>query len=293
MVNLEVRCVADCQAELGESPIWDPRCGEMVWVDILSARLFRHRPGQKTFEQLELSVALTSLGLRRDGGYIATTEREFCIVDDAGAVLRAFGEVEPEAPENRFNDGKVDPLGGFWSGTMNRNLEGVSGALYCFDLNARAAARKVDAGYGVTNGPAFFPDGRVCYHTDTLARVIYAFDFKDGCIGNKRVFARLTDDEGLPDGMTVDVEGRLYVAHFMGAKVSRFLPNGERDLSIPIPAARVTSVAFGGDGLNCLYVTTARAATAASDLGCEPQAGGLFCVEIDAKGLPPAVFTAA
>ena len=293
MANFEVRCVADCQAELGEGPIWDPRRGELVWVDILSARLFRHRPGRNTFEQLELSVALTSLGLRRDGGYIATTEREICIVDDDGAVRRAFGEVEPEAPANRFNDGKVDPLGGFWSGTMNRNLEGVSGALYCFDQNAPAAARKVDAGYGVTNGPAFFPDGRVCYHNDTLARVIYAFDFTDGRIGNKRVFARLMQDEGMPDGMTVDTEGRLYVAHFSGAKVSRFLPNGDRDLSIAIPATGVTSVAFGGDDLSSLYVTTARVATADSALACEPQAGGLFCIELEAKGLPPTVFTAA
>jgi len=195
-----------------------------------------------------------------------------------------IGNPESDRPQNRLNDGKVDPFGRVWAGSKDDSDEQASGALYRLDGDLSFV--RVDDGYQVTNGPTFSPDGRVLYHTDSAARLIYAFDLgADGAISNKRVWLRFEEEWGYPDGMTTDAEGCLWIAHWGGSRISRFSPDGQRMTSIPLPASNITSCAFAGPDLDRLFVTS-------STIDCENEefAGSLFEVETDVRGIAPKGF---
>ena len=162
--------------------------------------------------------------------------------------------VEPHAPNNRLNDGFVDSEGFLWFGSMDDNEEEPSGALY--QLCATGCVTR-DPGYIVTNGPAESPDGRVLYHTDTLAGIIYAFDrTRAGALSNKRVFVRLPPSAGYPDGPSVDIEGNLWTGVFGGWGLQQYSPAGELLRTVRLPCANVTKAAFGDADLKTLYITT-------------------------------------
>ncbi len=150
---------------------------------------------------------------------------------------------------------------------------------------------QVDHGYICANGPTFSPDGAIVYHTDSTLREIYRFDVRpDGSLGDKRVFARFTEEEGYPDGMTTDREGCLWVAHWGGWRITRFRPDGTRDRVVPMPVSQVTSCTFGGDRLDRMFVTSARIGLTDAQLAKEPLAGGLFEIDPGTTGLPtPAI----
>ncbi|MBC8158696.1 MAG: SMP-30/gluconolactonase/LRE family protein, partial [Alphaproteobacteria bacterium] len=190
----------------------------------------------------------------------------------------------------RFNDAKADGQGRLWAGTMDDTESGDnSGVLY--RLDADRSWRAMDHGYGVTNGPAFGIDGKTMYHTDSPARTIYAFDVDDaGQISNKRVFIKFTEEDGYPDGMTMDAQGYLWVAHYRGWRVSRFSPDGQLDRAIALPVAQVTSCVFGGPNLDTLYVTTATQTLGEDERQGQPLAGGLFEIAVGIRGLPSAEF---
>ncbi len=193
---------------------------------------------------------------------------------------------QPEAhlPGNRFNDGKADPSGRVWFGSMDDAEAAVSGSLYRLDPDG--TMELVDTGYGVANGPAISPDGRTLYHADSAARVVYAFNIgPDGALAGKRVHIRFAEAEGYPDGMTVDAEGGLWVAHWDGGRVTRFRPDGRPERHVALPVSRVTSVAFFGTDLDQMAITTA-----AIGRDEEPLAGALFVANADVRGLPPATY---
>ena len=163
---------------------------------------------------------------------------------------------------------------------MDAAIEADTGALYRLDPDFSLS--KHDEGYRVTNGPAFTRDGRTLYHNDTAKRVVYAFPLHaDGSLGERRVFIRFRDEWGHPDGMTVDAEDGLWIAHWGGGRVSRFTPEGELDRSITLPASQITSCVFGGTDLDRLFVTSA-----ADRRDHEPHAGKLFEVEPRVRGVP-------
>lgn len=277
-----VRLVADVHALLGEGPVWVAATQSLWWVDIKGRRLFRLRSGK--LDEWPTPFRIGSIAPREGGGFIAGTEHGFAHVDPEAERFELLFDPEEDRPSNRFNDGKVDRLGRFFAGTMDDGEQAASGAFYRLDKSL--LCRRVDDGYRVTNGPAFSPDGRYMYANDSALRLTYAYTVTpDGTPAGRREFVRWSEDEGYPDGMTVDAEGCLWIAFWDGWCVRRVSPDGERLGEWPMPVARPTSVAFGGLMLDQLFVTSARIGLDDSALAMQPNAGGLFMLEPGVRGI--------
>ena len=191
---------------------------------------------------------------------------------------------ERHLPHSRMNDAAVDRAGRLWAGTMDDREQAPTGCLYRLDPTGQWSRH--DAGYVVSNGPAISPDHDVLYHTDTTRRVIYRFPLAaDGSLGKREEFIAFRDEWGWPDGMATDVEGGLWVAHWGGARLSRFFPDGRLDRSIALPVSQVTSCCFAGPTLERMFVTTA--AIGRDD---EPLGGCLFEVSPGVRGAPTYAF---
>lgn len=288
----DVTCEVDCHCMLGEGPLWDDRTGIVWWVDILTSKLHSFDPKTKQHIERELEDPLTSICKRESGGFVGTGYKGFVLLDNEAQVIRYLGDVEPDIATNRFNDGKVDHMGRLWAGTMDFDCMAKTGALYCLDTDLTWSRHDADHAYIVTNGPAFSPDGKTFYHTDTFAKQVFAFDLNDdGSLSNKSLFIQLNDGEGFADGMTVDNTGNLYVNHYGGSRITRFDPSGRKINHYPMPASCVTSCTFGGVDLDTLYITTATQGVEAEDRwDDEPLAGNLFSIKVDAVGLPASSF---
>jgi xylono-1,5-lactonase len=282
-----MECIADVKAVLGEGPVWVEREQALYWVDIPEGRVFRWSEDDcvRIFETL---TRICSLVPRREGGFIGAGYDGFLDID----LARGIGLIdnpEPELDTNRFNDGKVDRAGRFWAGTMDRFEREASGSLYRLDPDL--AWTRVDSGYRVTNGPAFSLDGRTMYHTDSALQRIYAFDLaEDGSAANRRVFAQFGRGDGYPDGMTVDAEDCLWIAFWDGWCVRRLSPSGERLAELAVPVQRPTSCAFGGTGLDCLFITSASRGLTPGELSAQPSAGGLFVTVPGVGGVAEPLF---
>lgn len=269
-----LRCVADVKAVLGEGPVWVEREQALYWVDIKGRKIFRLGEGEE-LARWDTPFRVGAIAPRDTGGFIAGTEEGFATVDFDRTRFDIIGNPEPDRPDNRFNDGKVDRTGRFWAGTMDDTEKEAAGTLYRLDFDLRWTA--ADDGYRVTNGPAFSPGGRLMYHADSARQIIYAYDVDEGGeLGERTTFARFGENDGYPDGMTVDAEGCLWVAFWDGWCVRRFSPTGECIRIIDLPVQRPTSVAFGGPRLDRLYVTSASIGLDDLALQMQPHAGGLF-----------------
>ncbi|HET9811903.1 MAG TPA: SMP-30/gluconolactonase/LRE family protein [Sphingomicrobium sp.] len=279
------RCVADVGAVLGEGPVWVEAERALYWVDIKGWKIFRlDEGGAVTSWPTPLRVG--SLAPRDSGGFIAGTEHGFAEIDLESGRFHVFANPEPARPGNRFNDGKTDRTGRFWAGTMDNEERAASGALYRLDPDRRW--KLIDDGYRVTNGPAFDPSGTRMYHTDSARQIIYAFDLSSsGEVSHKRVFAEFGEDEGYPDGMTVDAEGHLWVAFWDGWSIRRLSTEGAVIETVKMPVQRPTSCAFGGPALDRLYVTSASIDLDEQALAMQPCAGGLFLLETGVRGMAP------
>jgi xylono-1,5-lactonase len=277
------RAIAPAQAVLGEGPIWVERDQALWWVDIKGGAIFRWREAGGV-ERWAPPLRICSLAPAARGGFVAGTERGFMWADPGAGRYDPIADPEAELPDNRFNDGKVDRSGRFWAGTMDDREEEPRGSLYRLDPDLRWNA--IDSGYMVTNGPAFSPDGRTMYHTDSARRVIYAFELDaDGQACDRRVLVRFGDDDGHPDGMTVDAEGCLWVAVWDGWRLQRLSPGGEMLQAVDLPIQRPTSCAFGGPALDRLFVTSARVGLEENALAVQPLAGALFMIETNVRGI--------
>ena len=277
-------CVSRAGAILGEGPTWSSTENAILWVDIKGRCLHRYCLETGAEEQWDLPERICWVAERVNGGLIAGLDSGFAFIDTTTMSTSQIGHPEGDRPENRFNDAKVDSRGRLWAGTMHDGESEPTGALYCLDPDLRW--RRHDEGYVVTNGPAFSPDGGTLYHCSSATREIFRFDLQDdGTLLNKQRFIRLRPDDGYPDGITVDADGGLWVARWLGWGISRYWPDGRLDRKIPIPVARVTSVTFGGHDLDRLFVTTASIGVAPKDRARQPDAGGLFEVRPGRIGL--------
>ncbi len=283
-----VECIAEVEAVLGEGPVWVEREQKLYWVDIKGRRLFRlDAEGEIVSWNTPLRVG--SLAPRDSGGFVAGTDQGLAWVDPERDRYEVFARPEPDRPDNRFNDGKVDRSGRFWAGTMDDKERAAAGALYRLDPGCEPV--RVDDGYQVTNGPAFSPDGRIMYHNDSGRQLVYAFDVDDeGGISNRRILARFGEGQGYPDGMTVDREGCLWVAFWDGWCLRRLSSDGECLRKIDLPVQRPTSCAFGGPRLDRLYVTSASIGLDDSALAVQSCAGGLLLLEPGVTGIAAVPF---
>ena len=290
----DIECVVQSADILGEVPLWCSRTKKLWWVDVRRPCLQSYDPVTRAHRAIRLpdGMATGSIALREAGGILLATSSGFYVYDPAKPEPpRALANPEKDKPDNRLNDGKCDRRGRFWGGTMDFACEARSGALYRYDPDGRCTRHEM--GFAVTNGPTWSLDERTMYFNDTVRGRIHAFDFDagTGALANQREWLRLARGDGLPDGMTTDAAGRLWLAHWGGACVSCHDPISGAELGrIALPTDHITNCAFGGPGLRTLFITSARSGLSAEQLAAQPQAGGLFAVELDEAGLPASMF---
>jgi sugar lactone lactonase YvrE len=261
----------------------------MYWVDIHRPAILRtdFSSGRTTGWLMPTNVG--SIGLR-DGGLVAAMRTGFALLDLNGQIVKTLAEPIAGTKDLRFNDGRVDPCGRFWAGTVQEKRVPGLAALYRLDADGRA--REMQSGFTVSNGTSWSPDGKTMYFADSWTREIYAFDFDadEGTIRNRRVFAAFKENEGIPDGATVDTDGCYWIAHFDGGKVTRYTPKGRIDRVIEMPVIRPTSCCFGGADLRTLYITSASFNLTDEQLRAMPLSGSVFALQTGAQGLPESIF---
>ncbi|MGE7935429.1 SMP-30/gluconolactonase/LRE family protein [Bacillus paramycoides] len=282
-----IELVVDAKACLGEGPCWNKKKQILYWVDIIEKKLCLYNPANNTNRVITLDQQIGCVVPCLDSVVLLAMERGFYSLNLNTEKLTHIYDPEPNLLKNRFNDGKCDPAGRFWAGTTD--LYGISGAgsLYC--LNNNYSVEKKVSHVNTSNGLAWSPDYAYLYFIDTPTKKVvrYHYDIHTGVISNPTDVITFPENDGLPDGMTIDEEGCLWIAHWGGSKITRWNPlTGEQILSIPIPALYVTSCTFGGSNLTDLYITTARTRMTDEELKQYPHAGGIFRIQTNVKGCP-------
>jgi sugar lactone lactonase YvrE len=276
-------------AELGEGPVWDVRSDRLIWVDILGQAVHFFDP-QTGADQAVSVPATPGVAIpRQRGGLVLAIGHGFGFLDEAGA-YEPLVEL-PQGPVTaRMNDGGCDSAGRFWAGTTGLNAEPQAGALHRLDPDLTVTT--VLEGVTESNGIDWSPDDRLMYYVDTMERRVDVFDFDrdSGAIANRRPFAAVSDGEVLPDGLTVDTEGNVWVACWGGAAVRRFTPDGAPAGGVTLPTPNITSPAFGGPALDRLFITSAREGLSAEQRAADDHAGDLFVCEPGVAGRPPRTF---
>ena len=285
---MQIDVVLPHRCLLGEGPVWDFRRKVVCWVDILNGEIHQYSPATKEHHVIAIGLMIGAAVLCADGNFLAATTCGFGFVNRENEVVSMIANPESDITGNRFNDGKVGPDGRFWAGTMSHKDEPEKGSLYVFDTD-HSVTKKI-SNVSISNGMAWSLDYKTWYYIDTPTYTVVAFDFDlvTGDISRKRVVINIPKEDGSPDGMTIDSEGMLWIAHWDGWQITRWNPaTGEKLLSIEMPAARITSCTFGGDDLGDLYITSARTGLTEDQLTDQPLAGSLFVIKnIGVKGLP-------
>ena len=280
------------QSVLGEGLRWDARRSEVLAVDIVLGRVYRARiadgGGLSLHYTYELAGTVGAIApVAGDDGWILAAGRGFAHLTQDGSVDRIV-DVAPAGA--RMNDGACDPQGRFWAGTLADDHRPGGGSLYRLGVDGRV--QLMLDGLTITNGLGWSPDGRTMYLVDSGPRVIHAFNFDQstGAISDDRVLVEVPADVGAPDGLTVDVEGDIWVAIYGGGRVSRYSPQGVLREELLVPAAQSTSCAFAGRELSDLYVTTATEGWSDEERRAQPAAGLVYRFKTDAAGNPAAPF---
>lgn len=278
--------VLDAKAELGEGALWDERTQQLYWVDILGSKLHRYTPATDTDEVFEVGQHIGTVVVREGGGVMVAVKDGFARFDLETETLDIIANPEKDIEGNRFNDGKADPAGRFWAGTMSYEQKSYAGSLYCLDTDGTVSKKESDV--TISNGIVWTQDQQTMYFIDTTPKVITAFDYDKatGNISNGRIVVKVPENMGGPDGMAIDSKGQLWVAHWGYSAVVCWDPKtGEKISEIAVPASQVTACAFGGEDFKTLYITTANHGLSDEQLREEPLAGGLFAAQMEVAGL--------
>lgn len=277
MTRFETVLEAGC--ELGEGPVWSVEQQALFFVDITGRRLHRYDPAASRHDSWPVDEDVGCIAPALRGGFVAAMRSGLWMLDERGRKLRALSANPEDPATSRFNDGKVDPAGRFWAGTLDEPKAGGQAGLYRYD---RRGLARMAGGVLTSNGLAWSPDGRTLYHADTPRFVVRAYDYdvETGEIANGRVFLERdasTADRARPDGAAVDVEGCYWTALYDGGRVARYDPDGRLMAEFAAPAKKVTMPAFGGADLKTLYLTSARDAA--------DEGGDLYAMEVEVAGL--------
>ena len=260
-MTINIECVLECGNHLGEAPVWDVEEGRLYWVDGTGRRvgnpsIWRLDPKGGKVENWSLDHDVGALALRKDGGAVLALDDGFYFFDFASGKLDLITLIEADQPRTRLNDGKCDRRGRFFAGGMDDKEEFKICGLW--RLDADLSTTKVDDGIICSNGPCWSPEDTKFYFADTFQEEfwVYDYDIETGTPSNKRVFATTNDDAGVADGSTVDAEGCMWNAQVIGGDLVRYTPDGEVERRIGMPVRNLTSVNFGGDNLDEIYVTS-------------------------------------
>lgn len=282
----EVELVLDVKAEVGEGPTWDADKGALIWVDITRNLVHLYDPESGQDRTIDVGQHVGAAVPRASGGLALALFGGFGGFAWDGGEVEAIAPVEADVPANRMNDGKCDAVGRFWAGTMDYDLTPNAAALYRLDPDH--SVTKVLDEVTLSNGLGWSPDGSTMYYIDSTTYAVDAFDFdvESGTITSRRRIVEIAEEAGMPDGMTVDAEGFIWVALWGGWAVRRYSPAGELDAVVNLRVGQITSCAFGGPDLHDLYITSAVFGLSEDHLRDQPHAGGLFRCRPGIKGLP-------
>lgn len=297
---MQPELIAEAHAYLGEGPAWDAAAGRLYWVDIQAGMLHGYNPEHGShllhhFTEPIGCVAPCNPTWKSPSGSSGTAllaaRSGLILLNQSSGEWEYLSQPEVGRPGNRFNDGKCDPAGRFLAGSMDDAEIEASGSLYSYSPAGRL--KILLTGTRISNGLTWSPDARTFYFIDTPTRQVTAFDYDltTGDIANPHPVISVPPELGWPDGMTADMDGKLWVAMWGGARLTRWDPaTGELLEAIPVPAWNVTACAFGGLDLTDLYVTTARKGMSAEQLADYPHSGDLFRIQTGFRGLPTFVF---
>ena len=291
----EVELLVDSGTLLGECPVWDVKENVLYWIDIDGHKINCYDPSSCNNETRKLPFKAGSLAIRKQGGLLLAMSNGFYNYDFTNEILESREcDPEPDRKDNRLNDGRCDPEGRFWVGSMNdlRRIQGqYEGNLYCYHPDGECVSQNLPV--GVANGLAFSPDERYMFFADTMRETVWRFDYdKDqGKIRNQQVFLNLKNLSGKPDGACVDADGCYWLAHIYGWKVARYTPEGKLDREIQLPFPKPSMCAFGGSKLDTLFITSISTKHDKSN-GEKKYAGGLFAVNPGVSGIPEPNFSA-
>lgn len=289
-MTIKAEVVVDRGDPCGESPIWDPRCQVLYWTD--GRKLQSYSPATGRYELLKPGVEINGIALHEDGGFIITNSE---------GVWKWAAESDPQRVVSelngcrmQLNDCIADPAGRLLSGTWQYSPGGnyPLGKLISVDVDGRVSI--LDEGIHGSNGLAFSLDQKTLYFTDTIARIIYAYDYDatQGSASNRRILVKVPDQEGLPDGMTVDADGFIWSAQWYGSCIVRYDPEGHMQRRVIVPAKQTSSVTFGGHDLRDIYITTAAASEPMPvmppgyDPLTGPFGGPLYRIDLGIHGRP-------
>lgn len=282
-------CIWPLGAELGEGPVWSKSDKAVYFVDIKHKHVHRYATDTRETMTWPAPSEPCFIVPTSDDGFVCGLRKGLYRFDPRTGTFDKLKDVEREQPQNRLNDGFVDPLGYLWFCSMDDVENDPTGALYRVGEHGEIEQR--DTGITIPNGPATSPDRRTLYHTDTLGRTIYASDLDErGVLSNKRPFINV-QGTAHPDGMAVDAEGCLWVALFGGGCIERYSSEGKQIDTVAFPCSNITKLVFGGDDLRTAYVTTALKGLSAAKRERETLAGGLFAFRSPVPGLPQNVLT--
>jgi L-arabinonolactonase len=290
-----IECVLDLHADLGECPTWSARDQRLYWVDIGNRAVYRFDPATGENERRELAVRPGSLALTGDPDrLLVAAEHQLLDMTWSTGETTVRADIEPDGDNKRLNDGRCDPAGRFWVGSMDLPSSSgqKAGMLHRFEPDGTHEV--VATGVTVSNGLAFSPDGSTMYWADTGRATVWAYDFDldSGTRTNERVFLDFSGSDlpGKPDGACVDEDGCYWVACVYGWSLLRATPDGKVDRIIELPIERPTMPAFGGPDLDTIYLTSLRHGGSVDLAPGQPQAGGVFALTPGVKGIPEPVF---
>ncbi|MET4058764.1 L-arabinonolactonase [Arthrobacter sp. UYP6] len=290
-----IEVLLDIKTTLGEGPVWDVASQRLHWIDSADGRIFRSTYDGRELRSWDVGEPVGSIAVSRDGSFfLAALKSGLYRVDVATGDQELIVDPEPDLPNNRLNDGKVDRQGRFVFGSMDTLEEQASGKLYSYGPDGQL--QTLDTGIVVSNGPCFSPDGRTLYFSDTWTGLIWAYDYdpETGQAANRRTFATVdTSNGGAADGATVDADGYLWQALVYGGKIIRYAPDGAVDRVIETPVRKVTSLAFGGPEMDTLFVTSMAKPPLPRFPADGQQRGALFTISgLGVQGIPEPRFGA-
>jgi L-arabinonolactonase len=280
----------DARCELGEGPLWSVNDQAIYWIDCINRTISRYFPGTGKTDRFEVSGLPSCYAFRSSGGLLFAFRNRLAFVDLDAGTEQAIPSPGLDFAIERFNDGKCDSRGRFFVGTMDKERKSPRGGLY--RLDADLCVTKVADGVTLSNGLAWSLDDRTMYQCESRPGIVYGYDYDaaSGNLSDRRVVIDTTPTHFHPDGCARDVEGCLWIALPGSGKIARFSPEGRLIATLEVPTPRVTSVAFGGQDLDTLYITSMRYNVPESILKENPAAGGIFAAVPGVKGMPEPLF---
>jgi sugar lactone lactonase YvrE len=275
--------VTDPVCHHGEGPVWFAGWPGLRWVDMLAGDVLELDTVTAEVSRRHVGTVAAALRPRPDGRAVVAVERGFALADHSLDRVEPLGELWSDSGV-RMNDGGCDPDGRFYCGSMAYDVRAGAGKLY--RLAADGSVRTVLAGVTISNGLAWSPDGTTAYYIDTPSQRVDRFDY-DGELTGRRTAVRIPPEAGAPDGMTVDADGRLWVAMWGGGAVHCYTPEGKLEERVTLPVTQVTACAFGGPDLDELFITTSRQGISGDE---QPEAGALFKYRPGVPGMPVLTF---